>query len=184
MGQNLSVVVAIGGPVAAGAVIGFAIKDEVKTWYKQIRKPSWTPPDWAFGPVWTALYAAMGYASWLVWSKGAGPLPLTLYGIQLAMNLAWSPLFFKAHNLTFALADITALLGVVAATIVEFHKVEPLAAQLMLPYLAWSTYAAALTANIWQQNPRERRTPSFLKGGPKTPHGASTSSTSSKAAVH
>ena len=73
--------------------------------YKTLRKPKWTPPSWVFGPMWTALYAMMGYASYLVWQNGAPHLPLTLYGIQLVMNLAWSPIFFKAKEIGYALLD-------------------------------------------------------------------------------
>ena len=75
--------------------------------YKTLNKPSWQPPNWLFGPVWTALYAMMGVASWLVWQKGGGALALSLYAVQLALNLAWTPLFFTKHQLTYALADIT-----------------------------------------------------------------------------
>lgn len=81
------------------------------------------PPPWLFGPVWTALYTMMGVAAWRVWRAGGGPLPLGLYAAQLVFNFAWSPLFFKAHNLKAATADITALVGLVAATAYEFSKV-------------------------------------------------------------
>lgn len=75
--------------------------------YKTLKKPSWSPPNWLFGPVWTVLYGAMGYASWLVWKNGAGALPLGLYALQAVLNYAWSPIFFGAHDITFALADIS-----------------------------------------------------------------------------
>lgn len=121
--------------------------------YPTLKKPSWNPPNYLFGPVWTVLYAAMGYASWRVWALGGGPVPLGLYAAQLAMNLAWSPLFFKAHNLKAATIDITALVGVLGATIYSFAQVDPLAAQLMLPYLGWTSFATALTWNIYLNNP-------------------------------
>lgn len=156
MGQFLSVAIAIGVPLAAGLGVGLSIKDDVRGWYKTLRKPSWTPPDWLFGPVWTVLYTGMGYASYLVWKEGGGSLPLSLYGIQLVMNLAWSPLFFKKHEIGFALLDITALLGVLGATIIEFNKVSPTASYLLLPYLAWTSYATALTASIYKKNPQAR----------------------------
>lgn len=156
MGNFLSVAFAVGVPVAAGVGIGLSIKDDVKGWYKTLKRPSWTPPDWLFGPVWTALYTAMGYASYLVWKNGGGVLPLSLYGVQLVLNLAWSPIFFRQHEIGYALLDITALLGVLGATIVEFNKVSPTASYLLLPYLAWSSYATALTANIYQNNPGAR----------------------------
>ncbi|DBB09927.1 TPA: hypothetical protein ACH3X3_001533 [Trebouxia sp. C0006] len=101
----------------------------------------------------------MGVASWLVWQNGGGAVPLSLYAVQLALNLAWTPLFFKEHQLTYALADITGLLGVLTATVVEFNKVSPQAAYLLLPYLGWSTFAAGLTLDIWKRNPKERRVP-------------------------
>jgi benzodiazapine receptor len=156
MGHVLSVVAAIGVPLAVGVGIGLTVQDDVKGWYKTLKKPSWNPPDWIFGPVWTALYSAMGYASWLVWKNGGGALPLSLYGIQLLMNFAWTPIFFKKHEIGFALLDITALLGVLGATIVQFHKVSPTASYLLLPYLAWTTFATALTADIYKRNPRAR----------------------------
>ncbi|KAK9813948.1 hypothetical protein WJX73_006152 [Symbiochloris irregularis] len=156
MGHVLSVASFIGLPLAAGIGVGVAIQHDVQHWYKHLKKPSWNPPDALFGPVWTVLYTAMGYASYLVFKAGGGPVPLTLYGVQLALNLAWSPLFFKVKEIGFAVADITALVGVLVATIVEFHKVDPTAAYLLLPYLGWTTFAAALTINIYRHNPQER----------------------------
>ena len=94
----------------------------------------------------------MGVASWRVLQAGGGPLPLGLYAAQLTLNFMWSPLFFKAHNLQAASYDITALLGVLAATIFEFNKVDPLAAKLMLPLMGWTSFAAALTWNIYLNN--------------------------------
>ncbi|CAL8463207.1 g2741 [Coccomyxa elongata] len=156
MGAVLSVVVAVAVPLGAGFGIGLAIKDDVKGWYKTLKKPDWNPPDWLFGPVWSALYTAMGVASWEVWRKGGGMVPLALYAVQLAMNLAWSPLFFMKHEIGWALADITALLGVLSATIVSFHEVSPTAAYLLVPYFGWSLFAAGLTLSIYKKNPRHR----------------------------
>lgn len=109
-----------------------------------------------FGPVWSVLYSTIGYASWRVWQAGGGPVPLGLYGAQLLLNFAWSPIFFKKHDLKLASYEITALLGMVGATIYEFNKVDPLAAKLMLPYLAWTSFATALTWNIHLNNPEVR----------------------------
>lgn len=124
--------------------------------YPTIKKPSWNPPNWIFGPVWSVLYTLMGYASWRVWKAGGGALPLSLYAGQLVLNFMWSPLFFKVHDLRAASADITALIGLLAATILEFSKVDKLAAQLLLPYLGWTTFAAALTWNIYLNNRQVR----------------------------
>lgn len=99
--------------------------------------------------MWSALYTCIGVASWRVFQQGGGPLPLGLYATQLLLNFAWTPLFFKAHDLKAASIDITVLLGVLGATISEFSKMDRTAAALMLPYLAWTSYATALTYNIW-----------------------------------
>ncbi|PRW60075.1 rab9 effector with kelch motifs [Chlorella sorokiniana] len=155
MGNNLSLIASIGVPVGVGSAIGIAIAPEIKGWYRTLKKPSWNPPNWLFGPMWTVLYAAMGYAAHRVWQAGAGPLPLALYGIQLALNFAWSPIFFKLKDLRFASIEITALVGMVVATIWEFSKVDKLAAQLLLPYLGWISFAGALTYNIYLNNPEK-----------------------------
>lgn len=97
-----------------------------------------------------------GYASYRVFQAGGGPIPLGLYALQLALNFAWSPLFFKLHNLKVASYEITALAGVLFATIVEFAKVDTLAAELMVPYLGWALFATALTWNIHLNNPDVR----------------------------
>lgn len=150
----MSVAVAIGVPLGISFGIGVATGHD-KTWYRSLKKPSWTPPDWVFGPAWTVLYSLMGVSSWMAWKNGAGWVPLTLYGVQLALNFAWTPLFFAKKDLGLALADIVGLLGVLGATIVEFKKVDPTAAYLLLPYLGWSTFATALTYNIWTKNAAE-----------------------------
>lgn len=122
--------------------------------YPTIVKPSWNPPNWIFGPVWTALYTAIGYASWRVWQSGVGlfSLPLGLYGLQLALNFMWTPLFFKMHNLKAASVDISVLLGVLGFTLYEFNKVDKVATTLMVPYLMWTSFAAVLTWNIYLNN--------------------------------
>ncbi|PSC76292.1 translocator -like [Micractinium conductrix] len=153
MGNALSLAASVAVPLFGGMAIGISIGPEIKKWYPTLKKPSWQPPNWIFGPVWTVLYAAMGVAAHRVWQAGGGPLPLGLYAAQLALNFAWSPLFFKTHNLKAATIDITALVGVLGATIYEFSKVDTLAAQLLIPYLGWVSFATALTINIWQNNP-------------------------------
>ena len=99
MGAGLSVAIAI--PLAGGIFGSVFTQKSVRTWYPKLKKPSWTPPNWLFGPMWTALYTAMGYASWRVFNKLGSPhaTPLTLYAIQLAINFSWSPIFFGAKKL-------------------------------------------------------------------------------------
>eukprot|EP00241_Pyramimonas_parkeae_P009717 CAMPEP_0114250826 /NCGR_PEP_ID=MMETSP0058-20121206/14915_1 /TAXON_ID=36894 /ORGANISM="Pyramimonas parkeae, CCMP726" /LENGTH=143 /DNA_ID=CAMNT_0001364529 /DNA_START=210 /DNA_END=641 /DNA_ORIENTATION=+ len=131
---------------------------EVKGWYTTLKKPSWTPPNWLFGPAWTFLYTCIGGASWLVWKQGGWAqqaLPLSVYIGQLALNMAWSPLFFGAHEMGLAFVDLVGMWGGAAACIPLFHKVNPLAGYLMVPYLAWVSYAGALNLNIWMNNKQQ-----------------------------
>lgn len=124
-------------------------------WYGSLRKPSWNPPSWIFGPVWTALYAMMAIAAWLVWKRGGFSvqrLPLTLYLIQLTFNALWSPLFFGLKNPGLAFLDIVLLWITLLATLLAFWKARPVAGILLVPYLAWVTFAGALNFTIWQMN--------------------------------
>eukprot|EP00803_Ostreobium_quekettii_P005793 evm.model.scf_236.6 EVM.evm.TU.scf_236.6 scf_236:91748-94385(+) len=115
----------------------------------------------------------MGIASWLVWRKGgfaAQALPLGLYGIHLLANYAWTPLFFGAHKLDWALADIAVMIGFSTLATVEFFKVEPAAGYLMVPYIGWQCFAAALNYRLWKDNPKAGDEPSTSasEGPPKT----------------
>ena len=124
-------------------------------WYEGLRKPAWRPPDWAFGPVWTALYAAMAVAAWLVWRRRhthrVGP-PLGLFGLQLALNLAWSGLFFALRSPGLAFTEVVLLWAAILATTAAFARVSRAAAWLLVPYLTWTTYAAALNLALWRLN--------------------------------
>ncbi len=125
-------------------------------WYAQLRKPSWNPPGWIFGPVWTALYAMMAIAAWMVWRRGrfAGRrLALSLFLMQLLFNALWSPLFFGLHNPLMALLDIVLLWLALLATMIAFWKVRPLAGALLVPYLVWVSFAATLNFALWRLNP-------------------------------
>jgi tryptophan-rich sensory protein len=124
-------------------------------WYMSLRKPSWQPPSWLFGPVWTALYIAMAVAVWLVWQEagleGAGAA-LTLWGVQLLLNLAWSGIFFALRSPGWALLEIAILWLAILATTVLFFRHSTWAGALMVPYLAWVTFAAALNGAIVRLN--------------------------------
>merc|ERR1719154_238846 len=135
-----------------GAVPGSVITRKNQEWYKSIQKPSWRPPSWAFGPVWTGLYAGMGYASVLVYEAGADRTALALYASQLALNWAWTPIFFGMHNLKLATLEIAALWVSVAACGARFYSINQTAGLLFAPYLAWVSLASALTVNIWKMN--------------------------------
>ncbi len=122
------------------------------TWYAGLRKPAWNPPSWLFAPVWTLLYAMMAVAAWLVWRETGLSREIGLFVLQLVLNALWSWLFFGLHRPGLALADVLALWLAILATHVAFDHVRPLAGWLLLPYLAWVTFAAALNAALWRLN--------------------------------
>ncbi len=124
-------------------------------WYAGLQKPSWNPPNWIFGPVWTALYTMMAFAAWLVWRRGgfaAQRNALVLFLLQLLFNGLWSPLFFGIKQPAVAFVDIVLLWLALLATIVAFWKARPLSGVLLVPYLAWVTFASALNFTLWQLN--------------------------------
>ena len=125
------------------------------TWYQTLVKPPWTPPSWLFGPVWTVLYGMMAAAAWLVWKRygvsGAG-VPLAAFVAQLALNVAWSWLFFGLHRPGLAFAEIVLLWLAILATLVLFWNAERLAGVLLVPYLAWVSFAAVLNFALWRMN--------------------------------
>jgi len=138
---------------ATGAVGAIASVDAA-AFYAQLSRPSWAPPAWVFGPVWTLLYALMGVAAWLVWrSSERSNVALALFVAQLPVNALWSWLFFAWHRGAWAMADVTLLLALIVATTAGFWRVQRYAAALMLPYLAWVAFATALTWSIWRRNP-------------------------------
>ena len=138
---------------AAGAVGAIASVDAA-SFYAQLSKPSWAPPAGVFGPVWSALYALMGVAAWLVWrSPGRKGLALGLFGAQLAANTLWSWLFCAWHRGALAAVEVLVLLALIVATVVAFWRSSRLAALLLVPYLLWVSFASVLTWAVWQRNP-------------------------------
>jgi tryptophan-rich sensory protein len=158
-----SLVVYVGVPLAIAQGISIASAPHIVGWYNRMNKPKWTPPKWLFGPAWGVMYAAQSYSGWRVLHQGGrGGRAAALWGTQLALNFAWQPLFFNAHKLKIALLDILALDVTIALTALEFRKTDRTAALLLVPYLAWCTYATALNYNIMVNNspqgsPEERR---------------------------
>lgn len=142
----VAVVAGLGAWANAGAVDG---------WYELADKPAGTPPGWVFGPVWTTLYLAMAVAAWLIWRAGHGRatrIALGLYGTQLILNAAWSPVFFAAEALAGGVVVILLLDVALTATIVAFARLHRGAALLLAPYLAWVFYATYLTIGITALN--------------------------------
>ncbi len=124
-------------------------------WYAAIHKPPWTPPNWLFGPVWTALYAMMAVAAWLVWCRRPEPGAHTAIGLfiaQLIINGLWSWLFFGLHWVGLALLDLLLLWVLLLATVIAFFRQHRLAGWLLVPYLLWVSYAVSLNAAIWVLN--------------------------------
>ncbi len=149
-------------PIAAGTAGAIFTMEAIPTWYAAIEKPAWNPPSWLFGPVWSYLYITMGFSAWLVWRSGRGQgvavahrvrTALLVYAAQLGANAAWSPIFFGAKRVDLALAVIAVLLVLIVATIRRFYQVNRLAGLLLVPYLAWVSFATVLNATIWQLNP-------------------------------
>jgi uncharacterized protein YbjT (DUF2867 family)/tryptophan-rich sensory protein len=148
----LALLVVCFGTAAVGAAL---TAGPVRDWYPTLRKPAWTPPDWVFGPVWTTLYVLMALAAWSVWRHAgwaASRSALGLFAIQLVLNAAWSGLFFTLRSPASAFAEIILLWCAIVATLRSFGRVSTLAASLLVPYLLWATYAAALNGTIWRMN--------------------------------
>ena len=140
--------------VAAG--LGGLGSASAPDFYAQLSLPGWAPPAWLFGPVWSALYLMMGIASWLVWRDGGfrkARLALSLYLLQIGINSLWSWLFFAWNLGALAFVDIVILWFLLLATIVLFRQHNLLASLLLIPYLAWVTFATALAWNTWRMNP-------------------------------
>ncbi|WEN15695.1 tryptophan-rich sensory protein [Rhodanobacter sp. AS-Z3] len=139
------------------AAIGAFASVQAASFYQQMVQPSWAPPSSVFGPVWSLLYALMGVAAWLVWREGGWRRQrgvLALFIVQLALNALWSWLFFAWHRGALAFGDIVLLWLLIAATLVGFWRVRPLAGALLLPYLCWVSFASALNYAVWHLNPQ------------------------------
>lgn len=139
---------------AAGLGSAFTASS-VQTWYADLRKPAFNPPNWIFAPVWSTLYFLMALSAWLVWRKadwGGASLALILFFVQLAMNVAWSGLFFGLRLPGSSLVEIIFLLGAVVATALAFRSISGLAFWLMVPYALWVAFAALLNFQIWRLN--------------------------------
>jgi len=140
---------------AAGAIGGVATSMSVKTWYVELNKPTWNPPSWVFGPVWTVLYVMMAVAAWLVWRRTGfkgGRKPLGLFAWQLVLNAGWSWIFFGLRDPMPAFFELGALWFAIAATAVVFWKTSRVASLLLVPYLLWTTFAGVLNFVIWRLN--------------------------------
>ena len=144
-------VISFGVSVAGGAVTA----SSVGTWYQALQKPPFNPPDWLFAPVWTVLYVMIAVAGWRVWRAHGlhgARTALALFGLQLALNLAWSFVFFGYRLIGAALVEIVVLIAAIVLTTVLFWRRDRIAGALFIPYAGWVAFAATLNFALWQLN--------------------------------
>jgi tryptophan-rich sensory protein len=122
-------------------------------WYAGLNKPSWNPPAWLFGPAWTTLHTLMAIAAWLVWKRVGFTRALGFYFVQLILNAAWTPIFFGAHAMGWALVEISIMWIAILLTLLSFLRVQKTAGLLLVPYLAWVSFATFLNFTLWRLNP-------------------------------
>ncbi|MCE2613237.1 tryptophan-rich sensory protein [Flavobacteriaceae bacterium D16] len=154
--QAFYISISVGVCLLIGFLSGFATQSSVGDWYTTLNKPSFNPPNWIFGPVWTVLYIMMGVAAGIVWSKGFYhkwvKTALYHFGFQLLFNALWSVVFFGFQNPFWALLVILVLMMLILGTIRWFNVVSKTAAYLMIPYFLWVCFASLLNYRIWMLN--------------------------------
>jgi translocator protein len=152
----MKLIISILLPLLVGGVSGFATAKNIPTWYVTLNKPWFNPPNYLFGPVWTTLYIMMGIALYLIWKNETTShwkqKALIIFGVQLALNFAWSFLFFQFHWLGIALFEIVFMWVAIFLTILVFAKVNTIAAWLLVPYITWVSFASVLNFYIWKLN--------------------------------
>lgn len=151
IGLAVFIVVCLG----TGGLGAIATTPEIDGWYRTLTKPAWNPPDSVFGPVWTTLFVLMAIAAWLVWKPEGfktAAVPLTLFAVQLVLNVSWSWIFFGMHQPGWAFVDVVILWLAIVVTMVAFFRRSQLAGWLLVPYLGWVSFAAVLNFTIWRLN--------------------------------
>ena len=135
--------------------VGFTTS-AIPLWYSTLNKPSFSPPSWVFGPVWTILYAMMGIALFLIWTnkiqREKKQQAILVFSTQLFLNAIWSPVFFGLHSPFMGLIIIVLLWISILLTIIDFYKISKTAAALIVPYFLWVSFATILNFSIWQLN--------------------------------
>lgn len=142
-------------PLSLGAIAGVFTAQAVPEWYATLNQPSFNPPNWVFGPVWTTLYIILGFSFFLIWKQARSRQrnqAILVFMAQMLLNFGWSFLFFNYHQIGFALIEIIILWGVIIGMIIMFYKIKPLAAYLNIPYLLWVTFATILNAGYYFLN--------------------------------
>lgn len=144
-------IIAVLIPLIGGLLSGYFGMTKDHEWYNKLEKPVWNPPTWLFGPAWTILYLLMGIASYIIWQNG-GNMALVVYGIQLLVNFAWSPTFFRFQRPDIALALIVLLWFLILWMLFLFKNISMVAFWLIVPYFVWVSYATSLNAYIVLKN--------------------------------
>lgn len=156
MNNIAKLIISVAIPVAVGTTSGFFTVSGVGSWYQTINKPSWNPPGWIFGPVWTTLYIMMGIALYQVWKTDAAATlkktAILLFALQLVLNFFWSLIFFNQHQVGWAIVEILVMWVFILLTIFAFARVNKLAAWLLVPYISWVSFASILNYTIWKLN--------------------------------
>jgi benzodiazapine receptor len=153
----LKLLVSIILPLSIGAIAGMFTAQSVPEWYATLNRPSFNPPNWIFGPVWTTLYILMGISLFLIWKQDVSKernMAILFFLIQLILNFVWSFIFFYFNMIGFALVEIILLWISIAMMLVLFYKIEPMAAYINIPYLLWVTFATVLNASYYYLNRR------------------------------
>jgi tryptophan-rich sensory protein len=153
----IRLLVACAASLGAGLIGSLAmVGGGPRSWYAALAKPSFTPPNWVFGPVWTVLYLLMGIAAFLIWRKGLASAgvktALAWFLVQLGLNALWTPVFFGLHRIGLALAVIVLLGAAIVATMYRFFRISRPAGLLLVPYLLWVSFATVLNASLWYLN--------------------------------
>ena len=153
--QILKLIVSLLLPLGLGALASLFTSEAVPEWYETLNRPSFNPPNWLFGPVWTILYILMGISLFLIWKQSANKernLAIVVFLLQLALNFAWSFIFFSFNMIGFALIEIILLWISIIVMLVLFYRIKPMAAYINIPYLIWVTFATILNASFYLLN--------------------------------
>lgn len=153
--STIALIASIGIAQLAGIIGSIFTTPNISTWYASLTKPAWNPPNWLFGPVWLTLFVLMGIASYRIWLQRKKPEVvgvLVIYVTHLAVNIAWSMLFFGAKLLDVAFYEIIVLWLLIGYLIIRFHRIDKLAGYLLIPYFAWVSFATLLNYTVWMLN--------------------------------
>ncbi|AXV37127.1 MAG: TspO protein [Methanobacterium sp. BRmetb2] len=154
--QIPKLIITLGLTLITGFVGSIVTFDSLTTWYVALNKPSWTPPNWAFGPIWTTLYILIGIAAYLVWREGLHrkdvKIALSVFALQLILNLLWSLIFFGLQSIYGGLIEIIILWIAILINLILFYRISKVAGLLLVPYIVWVTIAAYLNYSVYLLN--------------------------------